>query len=898
MHDWINEALDSTNTRQNTKGGLGDQSSAMALSGDQAAARRYLPIAQQLLGALANFMRLGGVSYGTRSITLPDGATIQVIRNYTLNTIRVFAPGTTTATVEIQQLTGGFIFLPNDWQTVWKSTFLRTFFRNRDPQPYPAQTLKTLLKAKPITWTRKTVDETTGTFNELIVSWDHGLPCRYRLSTGEDLECGGRFLRFDQAGEPVFANNGEKNLYVSGVEITTAHPVVGAGARDDWLLYVSYVDLSWVSDPALSETLNRVNQRNANAKRATFFRGKGVLGSEWEWEVVGYVEAATSSFKSPWFFNIDGTHAATVLEPFSGNTGTCTIYEVTFVAYGDNHLSLTLSTESRDYGVPLAVLPYVAETSTATMPGEIEVGPWLASREISTSDVYPLEPISSIPQIIADYANQLVEHEKSRCPSKSPPPSLNTYNAVTDPTGMVAAISNLPDRAWNNTGGYFEWFAANLVRVMDSATFYVTGLTASEAPIVFDDFVIDQCAPIEGYIGSKSYLFQRETRSTKDATTTTYLYRTEINGGRLVAVDYGFDNQRLLVEQVLTVEKADYRFSETEKEYLHCTTGQRSVWNDALGPKNYPGWEHEYLSEWDIDMRWEFLVNGRPLVTATGQLMPKDRSGLTYSRKNVFRTDLNDVIFVNDYAYEIGEADIKTECVWLLDADARTESVIYNHEIATAVTETPNEINGDNINFHWHAHTILVKINLQPGSYEKKSYIVAVHHGEEVARKAVAPRDPYGLTSLYERGAALQLIPRMFRSNDAFEAFIPDMFAWDWDRAFYNPDPVSYRTWMVTPIDAQPTIRLDGSLTVRTSDETLVSASDLSIIGTESVAGYVQRNAQFVYAALLDNEPDYNMLSEFLKAASRFNESLPNDSDARVPETADDGFNLLNIRAL
>lgn len=894
MHDWLKTALDSTNARQNTKGGLGDQSAAMTLQGDLA--RRYIPLAQKLLGVLANFMQLGGVKYGTRTITLPDGATIQVVRNYTLNTIRIFAPGTTTTAVELYQLTGGFIFLPNDWQTTWQSTFLRTLFRNRDPQPYPVQTLKTLLKAKPITWTRKLVDPDAGTFQELIISWDHGLPCRYRLSTDEELECGGRFLRFDQAGEPIFANNGEKNLYVSGVEIETPYSVVGAGAVGDWLLYVSYVDLSWVSDPALSETTNLINQHNANAKRATFFRGKGVLGTQWDWEVVGYVEAATSSFKSPWFFNIDGTHAATVLEPFSGNTGTCHIYEVTFIPYGDDQLALTLSTESRDYGVPLAVLPYTAEISTATMPGSVEVGPWLASREVDTSVVYPLEQLSSIPQIVADYANGLVEHEQNRCPTKVPQPSLVVYNAVTDPVGMTAAISNLPDRAWNNSGGYFEWFAANLVRVMDRATFYVTGLTASEAPIIFDDFVDNQCAPIEGVIGFKSYLVQREARSTNDATTTTYLYRTEINGGRLVAVDYGFDNQRLLVEQILTVEKADYKFSKTKKEYLHSTTGQRSVWDDALGPRNYIGWENEYLSEWDIDMRWEFLVNDKPLVTATGQLTPT--SGSTYSRKNIYRTDLSeDSIFVDDYSYEIGEADIKTECVWLLDADARKESVIYNHEIDTAITEIPEEIYGDNNNFHFHAHTILVNINPQPGSYEKKSYIVAVHQGEEVARKEVQPRNNFGLNSLYERGAALQLIPRMFRSNDAFETFIPDSFAWEWDREYYNPDPISYRTWLVTPIDAQPTQRLDGSLTVRTSDEAMFSASDLSIIGVESVSGYQQRDPQYIYAALLDNEPDYNVLSEFLKAAALFNDSLPSDSDERIPETADDGFNLLNIRA-
>jgi hypothetical protein len=896
MRDWLKTALDSTNARQNTKGGVGDQSAAMTLQGDLA--RRYIPLAQKLLGALANFMQLGGVTYGIRTITLPDGAKIQVIRNYALNTIRIFAPGTTTATVVFERLVGGFIFLPNDWQTTWQSTFLRTLFKNSDPQPYPAQTLKTLLKAKPITWTRKLIDPDSGTFQELIISWDHGLPCRYRLSTGEDMECGGRFLGLDQAGEPIFANNGEKNLYVSGVEIETTYSVVGAGAKDDWLLYVAYVDLSWVSDPSLSETANLINQHNANAKRATFFRGKGVLGNEWDWEVVGYVEAETSTFKSPWFFNIDGTHAATVLEPFSGNTGTCHIYEVTFIPYGDDQLTLALSTESRDYGVPLAVLPYTAETSTDTMLGSVEVGPWLASREVDTSIVYPLESLSSIPQIVADNANQLVADEIARCPTKVPPPSLNTYNAVTDPVGMVAAISALPDQAWNNSGGYFEWFAANLVRIMDRATFYVTGVTNDEAAIIFDDFVNDQCAPIEGVLGFKSYLVQRETRSTNDATTTTYLYQTEINGGRLVAVDYGFDNQRLLVEQILTVEKADYQFSETaDKEYIHCTTGQRSVWDDSLGPRSYIGWEYEYLSEWDIDMRWEFLVNGKPLVTATGQLTPTNGSGSTYSRKNIFRTDLSNNIFVNDYAYEIGEAAIKTECVWLLDADARTESVIYNHEIATAVTETPEEIYGDNINFHWHAHTILVNVGLKSGSHEKKSYIVAVHQGEEVARKEVPSRDPYGILSLYERGAALQLIPRMFRLNDAFETFIPDIFAWDWDREFYNPDPASYRTWMVTPLDAQPTQRLDGSLTVRTSDEAMFSASDLSIIGVESVFGYQQRDPQHAYAALLDNEPGYDVLSEFLKAVALFNDSLPSDSDDIIPETADDGFNLLNIRA-
>ncbi len=99
MYDWLKTALDSTNARQNTKGGLGDQSAAMTLQGDLA--RRYIPLAQKLLGALANFMQLGGVKYGTRTITLPDGATIQVVRNYTLNTIRIFAPGTTTAAVEL-----------------------------------------------------------------------------------------------------------------------------------------------------------------------------------------------------------------------------------------------------------------------------------------------------------------------------------------------------------------------------------------------------------------------------------------------------------------------------------------------------------------------------------------------------------------------------------------------------------------------------------------------------------------------------------------------------------------------------------------------------------------------------------------------------------------------------
>jgi hypothetical protein len=891
MEDWRKKAKDSLNTRSwNITG--------KALRGDPKLAAEYLPLARVLLGDLENRLALGGVEQGARSIKLSDGTIIRVIKNGEVRNIEVYSTRE-GAEAGIYTIVGGFIFTPLDSVSSWPDTFLRTVSKFYDTidcddvQPFPTQDVGTNWVAKQITWRGTRQDKRNRKFVEVIISWDHGMPCRYRLSTSEDLECSGRFLGYDDIGEPIFANSGNPNIYVRGRKIDTPYPVVGAGQFDNWLLYVSYIDLDFVDDPNKTYDENHIDRANANAKRATFFKGKGTTNVSWE--VVGYVEAQISLFKSPWFFSPDGTKAATVLEPFAGNSGTCYIYEVTISEDDQNILSLDLEIESKYYGPPVEVLPITGDITTATTPGNVSLGPWLAST--GSGVTYYLTSTSNIPSIVYNDAQYFYNIETARCGSKIPPPSIDTYNAVTLPNNIVYALSGVGDYAYLN--GVQQWYAANLVSIINYDPGVLLGIGVGYAPAIFDDYIDNQCAPVEGIKGRNSFLLQRETTSSRAAVTTTYTYPSSFNGGRLVAVDYGFDNERLLVEQKLRVDHSYYKYSVTKRQFKYSTVSPLNPWDVTSGPKTYNGWEWDYLNEWHIDIAWEFLVNDKALVTASGKLSSGDSP---YKRVNKYRTDLNNEVFVweHTYAYEIDEPtqpNIISERVWLLDADARTESVIYNHEKIVGTTDVPDEINNPlATNFHYYAHLILAMIGVD--SYSKNSYIVAVHKGNEVGRVEVEPKGSEGFMSLLDRGIPTTLMPRMFSGNDVFENFISDIFIWEWDRANYYEQPIAYRTWMVTPYELRPTTRQKGSLTVRKDSESIYSTNDKSIVGITLLGDdSLLRDPNYIFDTLFDEYTAYDITQEFLAAVVEENKKRAAEKRQLLATETADLFRLSIIRA-
>lgn len=57
--------------------------------GDPQIAAQYLPVAYALLGEVKNRMTLGGITYGHRTVQLPDGTRIRVLRNFEQNIIEI-----------------------------------------------------------------------------------------------------------------------------------------------------------------------------------------------------------------------------------------------------------------------------------------------------------------------------------------------------------------------------------------------------------------------------------------------------------------------------------------------------------------------------------------------------------------------------------------------------------------------------------------------------------------------------------------------------------------------------------------------------------------------------------------------------------------------------------------
>lgn len=106
MDDWRERAKDSLNVRASSKG----EWAAKRFKGDPGLAVAYLPLANQILGAVTNQLALGGISYGHRRVALPNGVVIRVIRNGTDNLIEIDVPSTEELT-----FAKGSLFLEGGW---------------------------------------------------------------------------------------------------------------------------------------------------------------------------------------------------------------------------------------------------------------------------------------------------------------------------------------------------------------------------------------------------------------------------------------------------------------------------------------------------------------------------------------------------------------------------------------------------------------------------------------------------------------------------------------------------------------------------------------------------------------------------------------------------------------
>jgi hypothetical protein len=106
MDDWRERAKDSLNVRASSKG----EWAAKRFKGDPGLAVAYLPLANQILGAVTNQLTLGGISYGHRRVALPNGVVIRVIRNGADNIIEIDVP-----TTEELTFAKGSLFLEGGW---------------------------------------------------------------------------------------------------------------------------------------------------------------------------------------------------------------------------------------------------------------------------------------------------------------------------------------------------------------------------------------------------------------------------------------------------------------------------------------------------------------------------------------------------------------------------------------------------------------------------------------------------------------------------------------------------------------------------------------------------------------------------------------------------------------
>jgi hypothetical protein len=171
-----------------------------------------------------------------------------------------------------------------------------------------------------------------------------------------------------------------------------------------------------------------------------------------------------------------------------------------------------------------------------------------------------------------------------------------------------------------------------------------------------------------------SFFIARETLNHGIVTRAEEFAERTAGGARPVAIDYGFDGEKLLVEQYRTQLLANFHETLDEHTATRCTQlddGHYYLGTPVTITEQYVNWTWEA----ELASSWEMRLNGAVWLRIDGES--------SYSEQSEIVTIGGDQTVTSS-----GSGTAEYELVYLMDCDARTKSLIYTHTQMSEIFET------------------------------------------------------------------------------------------------------------------------------------------------------------------------------------------------------------------
>jgi hypothetical protein len=764
---------------------------------------------------------------------MQDGSTIHAMVNMVglVPVVRAWVKSPVVgeeAYIKDQVLYGGFIVHPTDGVTTLEQSLLSLYIYGPVSAIWTTETLRAKLKlvedernAGQISWRGKIITDNKS--RTALLSWDHGMPARYRLSESYDLECSGRVYDYDILGDPYYANSGARGLYLNGVYVDTDHNVVGACVYDEALIYVSHIDLDWEPIEGSTTKEQNIAQATANSKKATIF-----YKLDGGWEVAGTL-STEQTFMYPWFFAPDGQIGATLIDADDVMDRTTEIVRVTLQLNEDRTITAAFSSEIVSRG-PAIFFPKTAVTSETDVGGSLSksVGDWIYWQPGWGSNAKFGTPSSVYDDAVAHAEAYIEDHPGGTV-------RYAIIQAEVDRMNDLIALAEAKDESGSN------WFPASSVGTEGPSTlgdsFYV-------------DTVLDQWNNRRaGY----RWRLARAVSSTIVLPTNTKKHESDYQYKRYVAVDYDFSgNEKIITQEFdVTANESNYIYDLTQ--YFRCELSS----DPATTPTIYIGMTQFHRFTWDHDFRWLLKSNGKELVSASGYA--KHERGYTQKMDSSYGGATSNTMSYTPYATE---SDVVVEQVWLLDMDARLDAVVYSKARVSGQVDNLNHLSLSDINLQYSS------LQFRTKNQTRVDELTFSMGGAPVQRLSVPATTSPGLGVILHRVGGLHITPRMFSGSDRVERFVPEfatiaLTSWDYSvqtRRFPGPENDD-------PFDVQ---RHDGMMSVRDSNTLLLSVSDASNLGSYSDRDAIFMNTLYVNGALIDMAPLFTPKSLHLPETSLY----------------------------
>ena len=549
-----------------------------------------------------------------------------------------------------KKLTGGFVFSPKDgietvsganqqyaWNPAYGSTVRysparknKLMKRVRESATDIDIRLNTKRRAKHVSWFGD-ITEPDGSKRECVISWDHGLNTRYRISAEQD--CSGRVIKIED-GVPELANSGTPGVCVDGDEIKTVTTklvgsrfveieinVVGAGVFQDKLIIASHVDLEVAGES------NKVTKAYADCRTLSLFCLDGR-----SWSLIGR-HVFSSPLKAPWFFSPDGSKAVAIKDAALFNQS---LLEIN-ISVGQNGEIITSANESS-----LDSIPFVVSTNDAPIEATEYSGmKWL------------------------------------------PPGSWNTVTGAKTLAGGII-IDWMPSQLDSDSAYYAA--AAAYVAIGGSQLTKVPGRVSSISqwfPAATADWSVSDYSVIETYIGVNAYgnpmvqsdaLAYRNTYGIISESKKQSTFPRSATGTRFICADFDFSGEKLIFKERLVGDACSFYFSFEELIKGEKLRSSPSA-TQYIGTTSLK--RHYSISG---KTSWEFCVNDSVVFSAEGgtnSTIVADHEKLTRSEQSSFGAGNIPGSSTTNRSYSPAAGSFFSERIWVIDADLRSGSFVY-----------------------------------------------------------------------------------------------------------------------------------------------------------------------------------------------------------------------------